>query len=105
MKLASWLLILLTLLASLVVAMLLLSKEGGCDRTPDDGDSDWQERANPLDPPLTTVCQRIDEIAAELHRRGLTARLEDVVIAFSPGFFPAEHWNAVDAGLRAALDV
>lgn len=70
-----------------------------------DGDSDWQERANLLDPPLTTVRQRIDEIAAELHRRGLTARLEDVVIAFSPGFFPAEHWGAVDAGLRSALDV
>ena len=40
MKLASWLLILLTLLASLVVAMLLLSNEGGCDRTPDDDDGE-----------------------------------------------------------------
>lgn len=70
-----------------------------------DGDSDWQERPDPHDPPLSSVHERVDKIAEALHRKGVKQRLEDVVIAFSPGFFPGEHWSAVDAGLQSALDL
>ncbi|MHC8378401.1 hypothetical protein ACYZT3_21075 [Pseudomonas sp. MDT1-16] len=57
-----------------------------------DGDSDSVEHPCPLNCPLPEVLSRIDELTQALHRHGLVIRLEDIVIAFSPGFFPAEFW-------------
>lgn len=68
-----------------------------------DCDSDWQERPAVLDPPADQVRCKIDEMIGALSKAGATDRLEDVVIAFSPGFFPAELWAEADARLAEAL--
>lgn len=68
-----------------------------------DGDSDWLDRRRELDPPLGSVLEKIDALANALHAAGLASRIEDVVIAYSPGFFPGEYWRAADERLRAAF--
>lgn len=68
-----------------------------------DGDSDWRERRDPLDPDADFIRATIDDMTGALARYGLYERLEDVVIAFSPGFFPAEFWAMADARLMAAM--
>jgi hypothetical protein len=57
-----------------------------------DGDSDSVDRPCPLNCPLPDVLSRIEELTQALHQYGLVDRLADIVIAFSPGFFPAEFW-------------
>ncbi|WP_460159799.1 hypothetical protein [Pseudomonas sp. S3_F07] len=57
-----------------------------------DGDSDSVEHPCPLNCPLPDVLNRIDELIRALQRHGLVDRIADIVIAFSPGFFPAEFW-------------
>lgn len=68
-----------------------------------DGDSDWETRPDRLDPDLATICCRIDQMTEALIARSLIERLQDVVVAFSPGFFPAELWEEGDARLKAGL--
>lgn len=68
-----------------------------------DGDSDWRARPNVLDPDSLSVAQKIDALVTALERHGLGPRIEDVTIAFSPGFFPAELWQAADERLRSGL--
>lgn len=68
-----------------------------------DGDSDWAERPERLDPSLSAILRRIDELTDALRTAKVLNRLEDIVIAFSPGFFPAEFWAVADARLRAGL--
>lgn len=68
-----------------------------------DGDSDWEDHQEPLDPDSDAVCDTIDRMTHALVARGLVGRLEDVVVAFSPGFFPAELWARADARLKAGL--
>ncbi|HBF31830.1 GNAT family N-acetyltransferase [Rhizobium sp.] len=68
-----------------------------------DGDSDWRDRPARHDPSLEEILRRVDELANALRRRGLLDAIEDVVFAFSPGFFPAELWASVDRHLAARL--
>lgn len=68
-----------------------------------DGDSDWPDRKRKLDPPLGLVLEKIDALVDALQFAGLAARLEDVVIAYSPGFFPGEYWGAAAKQLDAAF--
>ncbi|MFN0024382.1 MAG: hypothetical protein ACKVS5_10845 [Parvularculaceae bacterium] len=68
-----------------------------------DGDSDWESRREPFDPDADTVLKSIDAMADALNARGLIERLEDLVVAFSPGFFPAELWALADARLKNRL--
>ncbi len=68
-----------------------------------DGDSDWETRPDRLDPDFANICENIDAMAEALVVRDLIERLEDVVVAFSPGFFPAELWAESDARLKAGL--
>jgi hypothetical protein len=56
-----------------------------------DGDSDWADRHGKLDPPLEQVLSRVREVLASLTHSDVF--VEDAVIAFSPGFFPAELWE------------
>lgn len=65
-----------------------------------DGDSDWMDRRMRLDPPLEQVLARIDAVGGALRDAGILDRVEDAVVAFSPGFFPAELWQP--AGRRIA---
>lgn len=68
-----------------------------------DGDSDWSLHASPLDPPRDVIMARIDELASVLSPSDIAARIDDVVIAFSPGFFPAEFWQEADRRLVDGL--
>ncbi|WP_201765244.1 hypothetical protein [Phenylobacterium zucineum] len=68
-----------------------------------DGDGDWAERPERLDPPAEAVIANIGSVADALQRDGLVSRIEDAVIAYSPGFFPSELWNAAEHALREHL--
>ena len=66
-----------------------------------DGDSDWPLNPFRLDPGLPTMLVKVDELINALAES--KAIIEDVSIAYSPGFFPAEFWQPVDRHLRAGL--
>jgi len=44
---------------------------------------------------------KVDELVKALESS--KAVIEDVAIAYSPGFFPSEYWEPVDLRLRAGL--
>lgn len=69
-----------------------------------DGDGDWRERPEVLDPALADVLAEVDRVTATLRRAGLVPRIGDAVIAFSPGFFPAELWDSADRRLQEGLE-
>ena len=69
-----------------------------------DGDSDWRQRLDVLDPPLEVVLSKIDELGKILTNSEIRGNIEDVVVSYSPGFFPAEYWSAADAQLRPYLE-
>ena len=66
-----------------------------------DGDSAWPQRDPRLDPDLPTMLSKVDDIVNAL--MASKAIIEDVSIAYSPGFFPAEFWQPIDRHLRAGL--
>lgn len=66
-----------------------------------DGDSAWTERSPRLDPDLHAIYLKVDELVEAL--ASSKAVIEDVAIAYSPGFFPSEYWEPVDLRLRAGL--
>lgn len=68
-----------------------------------DGDSDAIEYPGPLNPSLAEILDQIDTFTHALRCRGLLERLDDIVIAFSPGFFPAEFWAHSCERLLAGL--
>ena len=69
-----------------------------------DGDSDWCQSNNRLDPPLHDILSKIDELTSALLDPDIAVRIEGVAVAFSPGFFPAEHWSAASERLVPALE-
>ncbi|MBT9293118.1 hypothetical protein [Prosthecodimorpha staleyi] len=68
-----------------------------------DGDSDWASRAERLDPSPEVIHRRIDDIVEALNAHGVVEQIEDVVVAFSPGFFPAKLWSQADERLTRGL--
>jgi hypothetical protein len=68
-----------------------------------DGDCDWPDRYPRHDPPIGVVLDRIDAVTAAIRNAGILRRVEDAVVAFSPGFFPAEMWQPAEMRLRAGL--
>lgn len=68
-----------------------------------DGDSDWADRDEGLDPPLENVLEKIDELGRALDASGVVNHISDTAIAFSPGFFPAELWASAASRLEARL--
>ncbi len=66
-----------------------------------DGDSAWPLREPRLDPDLPAMLSKVDELIDSL--AASKAVIEDVAIAYSPGFFPAEFWQPLDRRLRAGL--
>ena len=68
-----------------------------------DGDSDWQMRICKLDPSLDEIMIKIDELINALIISDHRKNIEDIVVAFSPSFFPAEYWNVVSDYLFYAL--
>lgn len=69
-----------------------------------DGDGDWPDRVRRHDPPLDDVLTRIDEVTGAMRSAGLIDRIENAAVAFSPGFFPAEMWQASESRLRKGLE-
>lgn len=69
-----------------------------------DGDNDWPNRHPRHDPPLDAVLRRIDEVTAAIRDAGLVESIVDAVVAFSPGFFPAEMWKPAEHRLRQGLE-
>lgn len=59
-----------------------------------DGDSDWKVVLGRHDTPLADVLAGIDALFATLHASDVTDRLEGMAVGISPGFFPAEFWEA-----------
>ncbi len=57
-----------------------------------DRDSDWRDRPGKLDPGESALLASIDEFFGALKRFDVANRIENVTVALSPGFFPAEHW-------------
>lgn len=66
-----------------------------------DGDSDWQHHAFTHNPGADQVAQRIQQVFTAVINGFPTPQLEDITVALSPGFFPAELWRdsveAIDA--------
>lgn len=83
-------------------ALLHIDMDYFCNRY--DGDAMWSTRPNVLDPSLDQVVEKIDALIATLRLYARTAPIEDIVIAYSPGFFPAEFWREADARLRTGLE-
>jgi hypothetical protein len=75
-----------------------------------DGDSDWREHSHAHDPSASRVKQSVEEMCSAV--TSIVDRLDDVTIALSPSFFPAEYWGAtveslistVAAGRRPSQD-
>jgi hypothetical protein len=69
-----------------------------------DGDSDWHGRADGYDHPIEAVLSKIKELTTALQTSGVASRIDDIVVAYSPGFFPAEFWAPAEACLRPGLE-
>lgn len=67
------------------------------------GDSDWESDPTRHDPSREDVMAKIGELFENLSRHGLVERIEDVTVALSPGFFPAEFWAEAIERIRAGL--
>ena len=68
-----------------------------------DGDSDWRDRDAAFDASAQEIGAKIDELADALCAPSIASRIEDIVIAYSPGFFPAEHWQHANEQLERRL--
>ena len=69
-----------------------------------DGDSDWHVRQNGLDPPPEMVFDKINILINTLKFSNVGRYIEDVTIALSPGFFPAELWKESYERLRKGIN-
>jgi hypothetical protein len=59
-----------------------------------DGDSDWQhQRPRVHNPPAHVVYERVHEVFSRIAASVPASQLEDITVALSPGFFPAEFWE------------
>ena len=68
-----------------------------------DGDSDWEIRDPGFNASSTEIRAKIDELASALCAPHIAPRIEDIVIAYSPGFFPAEYWQQANEQLERRL--
>jgi hypothetical protein len=57
-----------------------------------DGDSDWRTHTRRHDPPATAVTAAVSDLCEALNTAG--RHFDDVAVALSPSFFPAEMWSA-----------
>ena len=56
------------------------------------GDSEWNARGQRHDPKSSEIMLAIDAVFKAINDSGVTSRIENVTVALSPGFFPAELW-------------
>jgi hypothetical protein len=67
-------------------------------------DSNWQTNNKRHDPPLKDILLSIDKLFDEFVSFNLVNRVEDVTIALSPGFFPAELWEPTVNKISSYID-
>ena len=67
------------------------------------GDSDWSARRSSHDPGQPDIIRKIDDLFDAMIESKAVSRIEDVSVALSPGFFPAELWEASIARIQARL--
>lgn len=58
-----------------------------------DRSSDWHERESIHDPVASKIMEEINTVCESLHSAVGLERLEEIAIAYCPGFFPAEFWK------------
>lgn len=68
-----------------------------------DGDSDWQTHSVIHDPSQAQIQRSLEEFCEFL--QPVIGQVQDVTIAISPGFFPAEHWQRTVEALLPALTI
>lgn len=68
-----------------------------------DGDSDWQQHETIHNPPAEQVLKQVREVFATVLATIAPAQLEDITVALSPGFFPAELWQSSIEEIEALL--
>lgn len=66
-----------------------------------DADSEWRSHHRTHDPRPTEVAKHVDEFCAAI--APVTGDIDDVTIALSPGFFPAELWQPTVETLLSVL--
>jgi len=66
-------------------------------------DSDWMAREGRHDPTLPDIIQTMDAVFDAINESGIAARIENVTVALSPGFFPAVLWAASIGRMQAHL--
>ena len=66
-----------------------------------DGDSAWASASRGHDPDAEAVAARIDQVFAALRRSLIET--DDVAVALSPGFFPAQFWPSAVKQLRSHI--
>lgn len=67
-----------------------------------DGRPDWRETER-HDPAADAVLASVDRVFQSLAASPVGERIEDVTVALSPGFFPAEHWEAAIDRVRQGV--
>lgn len=83
------------------VILLHIDMDYFCNRY--DGDSDLVENPGSNNPSIDLVLKRIDDLVSALNQRELANKILDIVIAFSPGFFPSEFWEPACTRLLEGL--
>jgi hypothetical protein len=68
-----------------------------------DGRPDWRTNDGRHDPAPDEVLASVDRFFDALAASPVGARIEDVAVALSPGFFPAEHWEAAIGRVRRGV--
>lgn len=68
------------------------------------GDSDWAARGRTHDPTLPEIMLAIDGMFKAINESGVASRIENVTVALSPGFFPAELWASSVTRMQEHLD-
>ncbi|GLR45822.1 hypothetical protein GCM10007880_63400 [Mesorhizobium amorphae] len=69
-----------------------------------DGDTDWEKQGGCLDPSFDQILVKVDEVTSALSQRVGPEKLVDIVVAYSPGFFPAEYWAPATQRLMPGLE-
>lgn len=68
-----------------------------------DADSDWSDREGRHDPSPAAALRLLDDLLDGLAQPEVAARIADIFVGISPGFFPAEHWPAAIETCRRRL--
>lgn len=67
------------------------------------GDSDWRSWERRHDPKLPDIILAIDDMFKAINESDVATRIENVSVALSPGFYPAELWEGTIGRMQEHL--